>query len=94
MIGPDPGQFNASPAGDATTGELTDAARRSYLPGGMVLQFDPAEPAQAVLLARLGYAAADAPVAYVCRGSACLAPATTVAELRQRSADLARVDAD
>ena len=78
------------PAGDEATGALADAARRAYLPGGLVLQLDPAQPDHRTLLDRLGYAPGDRPVAYVCRGRLCLAPAETPAELRERLVELAR----
>ena len=77
------------PADAPLTAQMAQAARRAYLPGGVVLQLDPAVPSQQKQLERLGYPASDAPVAYVCRGSACLEPAGAVEQLNQRLAELA-----
>ena len=77
------------PADAEATGALAEAARRTCLPGGMVLALDPAKPHEAELLQRLGHPAATGPVAYVCHGKACLAPAGTPAELTRRIAELA-----
>jgi hypothetical protein len=76
------------PDGDDATGELTKAARRAYVPSCLVLTIDFSAQAQAGLLSTLGYEADDQPVAYVCRGAACLAPAHTPEELLDRLDDL------
>ena len=77
------------PADDPLTAQMSQAARRAYLPGGFVLQLDVAVGSHQRQLELLGYSAADAPIAYVCHGSACLEPAETVEQLDQRLTDLA-----
>jgi uncharacterized protein YyaL (SSP411 family) len=76
--------------GDTLTAALATAARAAYVPGAMVLQIDPSRPEQAAILERLGYSLQGGPVAYVCRGRSCLAPARTVEDLRHRIRELAR----
>ncbi|MHC4984111.1 MAG: thioredoxin domain-containing protein [Planctomycetota bacterium] len=71
-------------SGDLRAAELADTARRAYIPGGLVLTGDASVAEQAALLERLGYPAANEPVAYVCRGNVCLAPAHTPEELQHR----------
>ena len=71
-------------AGHRATASLARAARRHYLPGGLVLVLDSAAAAHAEQLDRLGYKSLDRPVAYVCRGKTCLAPAGTPEELEDR----------
>jgi len=71
------------------TAALLETARRHCRPGGLVLAVDPQVPAQAEQLARLGHAAQAKPVAYVCRGRACLPPAYTVEQLLERLQRLA-----
>ena len=80
----------AGPAEDKALRALAAAARKTYVPNGIVLVLDPSVEHQAAVLGRLGYKAADKPVAYVCRGKTCLPPAHTPDELRQRVAELAK----
>ena len=77
------------PAGEAATAALADAARRAYVPGGLVVALDPAVADHAALLERLGYAPADRPVAYVCQAAHCLRPAFTRDDLAARLRQLA-----
>ena len=77
-----------APAGGAGSEALASAARKAYIPGGLVIVLDPGAAADAELLKRLGYPARPAATAYVCLGKTCLKPAETVAELKQRIAEL------
>ena len=77
------------PTGGAAGRTLASAARKAYVPGGMVIVLDPGAAADADLLKRLGYPARRAAAAYVCYRKTCLKPAETVAELGQRIAELA-----
>ncbi|MCL7454828.1 MAG: DUF255 domain-containing protein [Anaerolineae bacterium] len=64
---------------DPKRGELVRAARRAYAPNRTVQAVDPQwEPAR---LARLGYPAEPAPVAYVCLGNLCARPTADPNEL-------------
>jgi len=76
------------PADDAATEALAETARRTYVPGALVMVIDLAQADQLRALERLGYAAAERPVALVCRGEACLAPAETPEELGERLGQL------
>ena len=69
---------------------LVRAARRSYVPGGLVMAVDLSVAEQAALLKRLGYAPQAGAVAYVCRGKSCLAPAFAAEEVIQRLAELSK----
>lgn len=77
------------PSASRETQALAAAARRAYVPGGLVFVLDPARAEPAALLKRLGYPAGERPVGYVCHGKACLAPAASAAELAERIAQLA-----
>jgi hypothetical protein len=77
-----------APAGGAGGESLASAARKAYVPGGLVIVLDPGAAADTELLKRLGYPASPAATAYVCHGKTCLKPAETVAELEQRIAEL------
>jgi uncharacterized protein len=78
-----------APGRDATSQSMIRLARESFVPGGIVLAPNPSETGHSRLLSRLGYAADRVPVAYVCRGKACLRPAYDETELRNRLAELA-----
>jgi len=73
---------------DPITQDLSDHARRAYVPGGYAIVIDPDRKDQSALLARLGYRANNRPLAYVCRADACLAPAHSADDLRQRLREL------
>lgn len=77
------------PANDDLAATLLAAARAAYVPGGLVLRVDGADGRQKDLLESLGIGAPTATAAYVCGGKACLLPARSVGELRQRVCDLA-----
>ncbi|HOD83344.1 MAG: hypothetical protein BWX88_04815 [Planctomycetes bacterium ADurb.Bin126] len=79
---------------DPIARDLSDHARRTYVPGGYVIAIDPARNDHLALLAHLGYQANNRPLAYVCRSGACLAPAHSADELRQRLDELKRAGAD
>ena len=72
------------PADDDRTAALAAEARRAYIPGGLVMQLDPADPFHHDLLERMGYTGIEGPAALVCAGKQCLTPAATPAELRDR----------
>ena len=74
----------AGPTTHPTFEALAQAARRAYIPGAVVIALDPRQSDHAGLLKRLGYAADGKSVAYVCRSKACLQPAYTIEELKQR----------
>ncbi len=76
------------PADDETTVRLAHTARKTYLPGAMVLVVDPGKAEQAKMLDRLGIVADKKPSATVCTGTICLLPAYSVDELNQRIAEL------
>jgi uncharacterized protein len=67
------------------TRALTSAVFKRYLPDRSVVVVDPSDPESAAV-AKVAAAGKEAregsPVAYVCRGHACSAPVTTVAELQ------------
>ena len=79
---------------DPVTRDLIDLARRTYVSGGYVIAIDPTQKDQLKLLARMGYQADDRPLAYVCRGDACLAPAHSADDLNQRLGELKRAGAE
>jgi hypothetical protein len=69
--------------------QMTDLARRAFLPGKVVLNLDPVNDQDAQRIAQLGYTPTEqGTVAYVCRGNICFDPAHTVEELAQRLEDL------
>ncbi len=76
------------PVEDELVAELTSQARRSHMPGGLVLQLDPADKSQRDMLAQLGYLDIPGPAALVCAGKQCLSPATTLDQLQGRIAQL------
>ncbi len=76
------------PTSQAATKGLLNLARRTYIPGGLVIGIDPSRPRDAKLLDRLGYVADQRPVAIVCRSKTCLIPAYTIDELRERLREL------
>jgi hypothetical protein len=79
----------AGAAASPATTDLAHAARTACLPGGLVIVLDPARAEHTAILRALGYAASPSePTAYVCHGSACLAPARTAAELTARIDEL------
>ncbi len=78
------------PSQDEATIALTAQARRRFVPGAIVLALDPSAEAHRKQLETLGYAAMDRPVAYVCRGKSCLAPAFDVTQLNRRIDELAK----
>jgi uncharacterized protein len=79
----------AGAAESPVTAGLAETARRTCLPGGLVIVLDPTRTEHAAILGSLGYAARPAePTAYVCHGSACLAPARTPEELAARIEEL------
>lgn len=77
------------PSDDAAGQTLLDAARKAYVPGSMVLGLDSSDPQHQTLLEQLAVKPAGGSVAYVCHGKACLEPARSLDELRQRIRDLA-----
>ncbi len=78
----------AGPAANALAG----AARRAYVPGGLVMALRHGVKADRAILGRLIGAAGERPAAYVCRGTACLAPAYDPEDLRGRLSELAQGD--
>ncbi|MFB3892574.1 MAG: hypothetical protein ACE15C_11190 [Phycisphaerae bacterium] len=84
---------------------LADAARRAYIPGATILCLAPSSPPKSTdkspdyapelkaILDALGLQPSHAlqakAVAYICHGRACLAPAYSANELRERIAQLA-----
>ena len=65
------------PAGNEATQALAQAARRTYVPGAIVVTLDPTNESDAKTLKALGQGPAEKPTAYICRAGTCLAPATT-----------------
>lgn len=70
------------PADSETTKALSQAAMRSYVPGAIVVALDPADKTHAQALKSLGQGPAKKPTAYICQSGTCLAPATTVEQVR------------
>jgi uncharacterized protein YyaL (SSP411 family) len=71
------------PTADEHMTELVAAARRAYVPAGLMLALDPAQAGQQALLKRLGYPVQGRIVAYICRHGSCLPPVTDPTELAE-----------
>ncbi len=80
------------PSQDEATIALSAHPRRRFIPGAIMLALDPSVTDQRKQLETIGYAAMDRPVAYVCRGKSCLAPAFDVTQLSRRIDELAKTD--
>jgi uncharacterized protein YyaL (SSP411 family) len=73
---------------DAAYGALAEAARRTFVPGCLLVVLDTSLPRHRDMLGRMGLEPPRSPAALVCRAGACLAPAHNPQQLREQIAAL------